>query len=99
MSDSVLCRFFSESRLTRSSLGSQVSQYGNGLFTLLDATALDGFDKVALLVERPTLAAEFKTLLAGDLGDGTAGSQVTLEDSGEWWLAISYHAESGDGLR
>jgi hypothetical protein len=78
-----MCGLFSESRLTRSSLGSQVSQYGNGLFTLLDATALDGFDKVTLLVERSALAAEFETLFAGDLGDGTAGSQVTLEDSDE----------------
>ena len=56
-------------------------QDGDGLFTLLDATALDGFDKVALLVESPALAAEFETLFAGDLGDGTAGSQVALEDS------------------
>ena len=61
----------------------QVPQDRHSLLALLDAPALDSLDKVALLVESSAFAGELETLLPGDLGDGSARGQVSLQDSVE----------------
>ena len=68
-------------KLTRSPLRSQVPQHNNSFFTLLDASTLDGGDKVLFPVECSTLAGELETFLASDLGNGSSGSEVALENS------------------
>ena len=67
--------------LTGSTLRAQVPQDGDSLLALLDATALNGLDEVALLVECSAFSRELESLLSSDLGHGSTGSQVTLEDS------------------
>jgi hypothetical protein len=65
--------------LTWSTFRAQVPQNDNSLLPLLDAAALHGLDEAVLVVKRSAFAGESKTLLAGDLGDGTTWSKVTLE--------------------
>ena len=67
--------------LTWTTLRTKVSKNNNGLLSLLDRTSLDGLHESLLSVKDSTCTLEVQTLLAGDLGNGTARSQVTSKDS------------------
>lgn len=67
---------------SRSSLGSKVSQDDDGLLSSLDRARLDGLDELVLPVERSRLTGEVKSLLSGDLGDGSSGCEVSSKDAG-----------------
>lgn len=65
---------------TRSTLGTFAADNDNGLFTFLEFIVLQSSNKSFFAFENAGFASEDKTLLTGNLGDGTFGCEVTLED-------------------
>ena len=70
-----------KARRTWTTLRTKVSENDNGLLSLFDRSSLDGLHESLLSIKDSTCSLEVQTLLSGDLGDGTARSQVSSKDS------------------
>lgn len=74
-------RWLQHLRHSRSSHWPEVPQNNDDLLSLLERSRLNGLDEVVLDVEGSSLSDEVKSLLSGDLRDGSSRSEVTSKDS------------------
>ena len=66
--------------LTGTTLGTEISEHGDGLLALLDFALFHSLDEGVFSIERPGLPSEFQSLFPSNFSDGATRSQVALQD-------------------